>query len=65
MNESHKRHDFLKKKRVIEHKMCVCVCVIVSKIVSETFLSLQRNERDVIIKLLESSCALHVVNVIF
>jgi hypothetical protein len=35
---SHKRHDFLRKKNVIEHKMPV---FIFSKILFETFLSLK------------------------
>jgi len=38
---SHKRHDF--RKYVIEHKMCVLVFY---RVLSETFLTLCRTERD-------------------
>jgi len=48
---SHKRYDFRKKKT--EHKMCDS---IFQKLLSETFLILRRNERDVI----EKSIGLHV-----
>ena len=39
---SHKRHDL--EKIVPEHKMCVLIC---STILSETFLIVRRNERDI------------------
>ena len=42
---SHKRHDFLKKKKVIEHKMYV---LIFSTPLSETFLIPRRTERDIL-----------------
>jgi len=40
---SHKRHDF--REKVIECKMCV---LVFSTAVSETFLTLRRNEQDMI-----------------
>ena len=48
---SHKRHDF--RKQVTEHKMCV---LIFSANLSQTFLILRRNERDMIKNLYLSSC---------
>jgi len=54
---SHKRHDF-RKKKVTEHKMCLD---FFQKLLSETFLSLRRTERDVIkmyIGLLHVKCRL-------
>jgi hypothetical protein len=43
---SHKRYDFRKKKKkVIEHKMCV---LIFSTILYESFVTLRRNEQDMI-----------------
>ena len=41
---SHKRHD--SRKNVIEHEMCV---LIFFTTLSETFLILRRNERDMIL----------------
>ena len=41
----HKRHDFLKKKKVPERAMCV---LIFSIILSETLFILRRSERDMI-----------------
>ena len=43
---SHKRYDF-RKKKVIEHKMCV---LIFSKLLSETFLIVSRIQPDMITK---------------
>ena len=40
---SHKRHDF--RKKVTENKMCVLISL---KLLSETFLILRINERDMI-----------------
>jgi hypothetical protein len=57
---SHKRHDFMKK--VIEHKMCV---LILSTILSKTFLILRRNERDMVINIHMSSCKVPVMPVKF
>jgi len=48
---SHKRHDF--QKEVTEHKICV---FIFSTNLSETFLILRRNERDMIKNVHWSSC---------
>ena len=45
---SHKRHDFRKKKKVIEHKMRVFFFV---QSFSEDFLILRRIERDIIINI--------------
>jgi len=39
-----KRHDF-RKKKAVEHKICVLICCTN---LSETFLILRRNERDMI-----------------
>jgi hypothetical protein len=43
---SHKRRDFQKKKKFIEHKMCVFSL----HLLSETFLILRRTEGDMIKK---------------
>jgi len=51
---SYKRHDFRKrKKKVIEHETCFGL--------SETFLTLRRTERDMIIRLYWSSCKVHII----
>ena len=42
---SHKRHDF-RGKNVTEHKMCSLIVSL--QILSEAFLILRRNERDMI-----------------
>ena len=57
---SHKRHNF--RKIVIERKMCV---LIFSTIMSETFLILGRNERDMIKSVHRSSCKVPVILVRF
>jgi hypothetical protein len=43
---SHKLQNFLPKKKVIEHKMCVFIFL---QHLSHTFLILRRTERDTII----------------
>ena len=53
---SHKRHDF--HWRVTEHKMCV---LILSTILSETFLILRRTERNMIINVIRSSCKVPII----
>ena len=53
---SHKRHD--SRKTVIEYKICV---LIVSTILSETFLILKRAERNMIINVYRSSCKVPVI----
>jgi hypothetical protein len=45
LTPSHKRHDFLQKKKV-EHKMCV---LKLSKLSSENFRILRKIQRDIII----------------
>jgi hypothetical protein len=57
---SHKRHGF--RKNVIEHKMCV---LILSTKLSETFLTLRRIARDIIITVQSSSCKVPVILVRF
>jgi len=48
---SHKRHDFSKKYILIK-----CVCWLPLQCLSETFIILKRNERDVVIYVHRSSC---------
>jgi len=49
---SHEGHDF--RKAIIEHKMCVCWFSLQD--LSETFLILRRNERDMMKNVYWSSC---------
>jgi len=53
---SHKRQVF--RIDVIEHEMCV---LIFSTILSVTFFTLRRNERDIIINVYLSSCKIPVI----
>jgi len=56
---SYKRHDFRKKKKVTEHKMCVFRFSL--QLLSETFLIIRRNELDMIKNVYRSSCEVPVV----
>ena len=51
---SHERHDF--RKLVIEHKMCVMTSL---QFLSETFITLRRTERDIIINLFSYHQQMH------
>ena len=55
---SHKRHDF-RKEKFIEHKMCILI--LICRILSDTFLILRRNERNMIKNVDWSSCKLPVI----
>jgi hypothetical protein len=58
---SHKRHDFRKKKKDIEHKMFWFSLQLLSKI----FLILRRILRDIVINVKTSSCKVPVILVGF
>jgi len=58
---SHKRHDFLGGKKVIEHKMCV---VILATFLSETILILRKLLTDIIIYVHRLSCKVPVIFVL-
>jgi hypothetical protein len=60
---SHKRHDFRKKKKFNGYKMCVCWFRLQG--LSETFLVLRRNERDMTKNEYRSSCKVPVMLVRF
>ena len=55
---SHKRHDFRKKKKLLNTK---CVFWFSLQLLSETFLILRITERDIIINVLRSSCKVPVI----
>ena len=59
---SHKRHDFEKKKKVFDLKMCASIW---SKILSEIFLILRRIQRYIIKSVFRFSCNLTVGTVVF
>ena len=59
---SYKRHDF-RKKRVIEHKMCMFWFSL--QLSSEKFLILRRIQRGITMNIRTFSCKLIVIHVIF
>ena len=58
---SHKGQDF-REKKIIE---CIIYVLIFLPLLSETFLILRRNERDIIINMHKSLCKLLVILVRF
>jgi hypothetical protein len=56
----HKRHDF--RKKITEHKMCI---LVISTTLSQIFLVLRRVQRDTVINVKTSSCAVLVILVGF
>ena len=63
MRNSHKRYDFRKKKKVIEHKMCVSISSAI--FFHERFLILRRTERGIIKNVQWSLCKVPVITVRF
>jgi len=59
---SHKRNKFKKRKRFVEHKMCILISV---QFLSETFLFLRKSDRDKIKNVNRSLCKIPVILVIF
>ena len=56
---SHIRQDFLEKKKVTEHKMCVLI--FCTTFFSEAFLILRRVRRDIIIRVYRYSSKVQVI----